>query len=147
MLNVNITKTSEHPPQNIEIVRSDYAQKDVNKKYSTLSCEVEKLHWNPQKMLEEFVNSNEDFFREDIILVTVYAKRVEYSYIRVNETTYKHYKPHNSGNRNKGAYVLDSQVPKEREKYKNVNKKVSIVSVILFVIFVTAFLTFLYRAM
>lgn len=147
MLNVNIIKISEHSPQNIEIVRSDYAQQDVNKKYSALSCEVKKLHWNPQKMLEEFVILNENFFREDVILVTLYAKRVEYSYIRVNETTYKHYKPHNSGNRHKGVYVLDSQVPLEREKYKNVNKKISFISVILFVIFVTAFLTFLHRTM
>lgn len=144
MLNVNIIEISEHSPMNIEIVRSDYAQQDVNKKYSTLSCKVDKLHLKPQKMLEEFVNLNENFFREDVILVTLYAKRVQYTYIRVNETTYRFYNPTHGGS---NIYMFDSQVPLKREKYNNVNRKINFVSFILFVVFVTAFLAFLHRVM
>jgi len=144
---VNIITRSEHPPQNIQIVRSDYAQRDANKQYSTLVCEVEKLHWNPKKVLEEYVNTHNEFFREDLILVTLFTKNTNYTYIRMSDSSYVHYRPHTKSNEDLGAYEIDGHVPLERDSYDRVNKKARNRSLLIFLVIVVVFLMILYRGM
>lgn len=146
-MDVSIINRSERVPKNLEILRSDYAQEDLNKQYGVLSCEVEDLHWSPTKVLDEYVNQEQEFFRDDIIFVELYSKKAYHSYIRLDASTYRDYDPGSAANRSKGVYAFDAQIPVNREKYNRVNKRASRISVTIFIIVVGTFLSTIYRLM
>lgn len=140
----NITRVQEFPALHAQIVRSQYAQQDLDKVFKRLLCKVDDIDWRPDNVMEAIVMKNRLFFEDDVILITLEKENSQKSsaFIRVSETEYKDIFYGNTTGI--GSFMGDLWVPTDRKKFLKIRFMSDTIDLILFIVVTGIIVTIMY---